>query len=209
MILSGGERHPLRLERGIRSLLRPRPASLLRRSDYNHFLGLRFESRNFIIYTGGERGIRTLVTLRQTAFRELRDQPLCHLSVIFTDFDWCRERDLVAPPAATRLSSSSKWHKSLLGTRIQIPKRSLILIGAEKGIWTLTPYGHTRLRRTCLPFHHLGKFFWSRSLVRVLLSCVVSLHEYSHSGVWLLSLRESRTSTIPPPIASGSSIEKR
>jgi hypothetical protein len=29
---------------------------------------------------GGEREIRTPVTLRQTAFRELRDQPLCHLS---------------------------------------------------------------------------------------------------------------------------------
>lgn len=67
-----------------------------------------------MILSGGERGIRTLVTLRQTAFRELRDQPLCHLSMAilfliqntmrkwdsdsnpktFTDFDWCRERDL-------------------------------------------------------------------------------------------------------------------
>ena len=81
-----------------------------------------------MILSGGERGIRTLVTLRQTAFRELRDQPLCHLSMAilfliqntmrkwdsdsnpktFYEFDWCRERDLVAPLAATRLSSSSK-----------------------------------------------------------------------------------------------------
>ena len=26
---------------------------------------------------------------------------------------------------------------------------------AEKGIWTLTPEGHMRLKHACLPFHHL------------------------------------------------------
>ena len=87
--------------------------------------------------------------------RAARSTTLPSLLDEFSFFEWCRERDLVAPPAATRLSSSSKWRESLLWIQIQIHEYTC-LCGAEKGIWTLTPYGHTRLRRTCLPFHHLG-----------------------------------------------------
>ncbi len=37
--------------------------------------------RTYYNIAGGEREIRTPVPFRKTAFRELRDQPLCHLSI--------------------------------------------------------------------------------------------------------------------------------
>ncbi len=64
--------------------------------------------------------------------------------------------------------------------------------GAEKGIWTLTPYGHTRLRRTCLPFHHLGSF-----LNRFILYNLYLSNSFSFKLLVICSMMVPRTGLEP------------
>ena len=103
--------------------------------------------------------------------RPLAKEKLPSFDGSFWFFRWCPRGDLVAPRAATRLSS-------LIGNAIQGISRNQfgfkspqlknkILTLSDKNLYYLwCPRGdlnphtfrHTHLKRTCLPFHHLGKF---------------------------------------------------
>ena len=62
----------------LRRTLGSHPSGELKRSRQTHRLG----RSAYLILAGGEGGIRTLGTLRYTAFPMQRDRPLCHLSFV-------------------------------------------------------------------------------------------------------------------------------
>ena len=82
-------------------------------------------SKMFFDISGGEREIRTPVTLRQTAFRELRDQPLCHLSLMNSVFSNGAEKGiwlLLRPqPASLHLRSDASHFSGFRFKSMSVP----------------------------------------------------------------------------------------